>query len=453
MASAARGSGTGGRDGSFQGYGSTGGDPAVLTVSQALQIAKRSLESVRVTIEGEVSEYSDKPGYKAVYFTLTDSVGALPCMMWKNDFARHPIKLRQGMLVQISGAFSLYAAKGRMNFVARSIKPAGEGDLRMKVALLAKKLEAEGLMRSERKKRIPQLASKVAVVTSPRGKAVHDVLRTLRRRSPYVEVFVCGVPVEGEGAPAAIVAGIQAADSSDCDVILLVRGGGSYEDLMPFNDEKVARAVAACSHPVITGIGHEPDNSISDMVSDLRCSTPTAAAEASTMDIAQIERSLQQAEQRMSSALTGKLASFDERLRQVASRPIFTDPNALLAAHAMKLDVNAERLVRAIPNAIQADRRSVEAAAASLAGIGSRLMDGPKQKVAIAAARLGDLSPLAILSRGYAAAYDADGHVISSIAKTRPGDRIEVMLSDGTLGCLVESAAETPSDGVRMAFE
>ncbi len=411
---------------------------AVLSVSQALNLAKRSLEGIRVSIEGEISEFSDKPGYKAVYFTLTDSDSALPCMIWKNDFARDPIKLRQGMLVQITGAFSLYAAKGRMNFVARSIKLAGEGDLRIKVAQLAKKLEAEGLMRPERKKAIPQLVSKIAVVTSPRGKAIHDVLRTLRRRSPQVEVYVAGIPVEGDLAAAAISEGLRVADDSDCDVILLVRGGGSYEDLMPFNDERVARTVAACKHPVITGIGHEPDNSIADMVADLRCSTPTAAAESATIEISQIVKSLHQASQRMTLALRSQTSSAADYLAQLASRPIFSDPNTLLATYLMRLDIDAEKLSRAIPNAIQADRRAVDAAAASLLDIGERMLDKPKQKLALSAARLGDLSPLAILSRGYAAAYDSDGHVLSSVSNTATGEKISVMLSDGLLDCTVD---------------
>ncbi len=417
------------------------GDKAVLSVSQALMIAKRQLEGIRVSIEGEVSEFSDKPGYKAVYFTLTDKDSALPCMIWKNDFARNDIQLRQGMLVQISGSFSLYAAKGRMNFVARSIKPAGEGDLRMKVAMLAKKLEAEGLMAQSRKRPVPKMAERVAVVTSPRGKAIHDVLRTLRRRAPQVEVYVVGIPVEGESAPNAIVNGLQVADASDCDVILLVRGGGSYEDLMPFNDERVARAVVACSHPVVTGIGHEPDNSIADMVSDLRCSTPTAAAESTTVEVSQLVRTLEQAADRISNALLGRLDSSRKHLAQLASRPVISDPSTLLAPFAVRLDMDAERLSKAIPNAIRTDRQALETASGKLAGLGARLLDRPRQSVAMAAARLDDLSPLSILSRGYAAAYSADGKVVSSTGQVSPGDPITVMVSDGSIECTVEAVA------------
>jgi len=177
-----------------------------------------------------------------------------------------------------------------LQFVVRQLEPAGEGRLRMQVAELARRLEAEGLMSPERKRRIPSHPSRIAVVTSPRGKAVHDVLRTLRRRYPLAEVLVAGVAVEGDGAPSEIVEGLRVAAAAQPDVVLLVRGGGSYEDLMPFNAESVARAVVASPVPVVTGIGHEPDTSIADMVADLRASTPTAAAESVAPSVEELER-------------------------------------------------------------------------------------------------------------------------------------------------------------------
>lgn len=444
-------------------------DPGVLTVTQALMIAKSRLEGIRVSVEGEISEFSDKPGYKAIYFTLVDEDSALPCLIWKNSLAKNPIQLRRGALVQVTGSFSLYAAKGRMNFVARSIKLAGEGDLRMKVAELARKLEAEGLMDPSRKRPIPRMAAKVAVVTSPRGKAVHDVLRTLRRRSPQVEVYVVGVPVEGEAAPAAIVNGLEVADASDCDTILLVRGGGSYEDLMPFNDERVARAVAACAHPVITGIGHEPDNSIADMVADLRCSTPTAAAEASALEIRLLSESFERAAGRMRAAVESGITGGRERLAHLASRPVFSDPNYLLASRSLQLDSCAERLVQAIPNALATNRhvleqarlrlasalpgtiaaheRTLARAHASLTSAGTHLLDKPRADLSISAARLEDLSPLSVLSRGYAITYDSGGHVVSTVGQVEKGDSIKVRVGDGSIGATVDGTTKESEEG------
>ena len=255
------------------------GAPRALSVSEAMGFAKGALESRTLVVEGEVSEFNDKPGYKAAYFTIADASSPMSCMMWRNRYLASGVELRVGEKVRVTGRFTVYVPKGRMQFEVFSLAPAGEGDLRQRVDRLARKLEAQGLMDPARKRPIPRFCQRVAVVTSPRGKAVHDVMRTLRRRNPLVELLVCGVAVEGADAPAHIIEGLRVAAQARPDAILLVRGGGSYEDLMPFNDEQLARAVAACPVPVVTGIGHEPDTTICDMVGDLRCSTPTAAAE------------------------------------------------------------------------------------------------------------------------------------------------------------------------------
>lgn len=181
-----------------------------LSVSAALAIAKSALESCTVTLIGEVSEVSNKSGYKAVYFTVKDSKASLPCLMWKNRFEKAGITLSVGTLVQLTGRFSLYAAKGRMNFDVFSIALAGEGDLRLKVANLARSLAAEGLTDPARKRPIPKYPEVIGLVTSPRGAAVHDVLRTLRRRYPLARIVFAGVPVEGPQAPSLLIAAMEA---------------------------------------------------------------------------------------------------------------------------------------------------------------------------------------------------------------------------------------------------
>ena len=251
-----------------------------LTVSAAMALAKGALEGIVITIIGEVSEVSIKPGYKAAYFTVKDSSAALPCMMWNNRYKQAGFDLAVGQLVELTGRFTLYAAKGRMNFDVFTVSLSGEGRLRMQVAAIAKKLASEGLTSPERKRPIPKFPERIGLVTSPRSAVVHDVLRTMRRRFPVAEVVLAGVPVEGVNAAAGIIEGLRCVVSSGVEVVLVVRGGGSFEDLMPFNDEALARAIAACPVPVVTGIGHEVDTSIADMVSDMRASTPTAAAEA-----------------------------------------------------------------------------------------------------------------------------------------------------------------------------
>ena len=411
---------------------------AAISVTTALNLAKRSLEGIRVKVIGEVSEFANKPGYKAVYFTIKDDSSSLSCMIWQGEYRKLGIDVKIGDLVEVTGYFTLYAKTGRMNFMARVIEYAGAGDLRLKVERLAKQLEAEGLMRPERKRPIPASVERVAVVTSPRGKAIQDVLRTLRRRSPYVEVFVVGVPVEGKDAPNWICEGLSVADASDCDAILLVRGGGSYESLMPFNDEQVARAVAACAKPVVTGIGHEPDNSIADMVGDVRCSTPTAAAEAVAPSIGDLQSRIASAGSRMGMALQAKADRMQMQLSALRARPIFIDPQALTGNLAMRIDADAERLHRAIPNAMASDERSLANAKGKLASLAPRLFERQRNSIALSAARLNDLSPLTILGRGYSIAYDDGGHILKSIDGVNVSDSIQVRVSDGTIDCTVE---------------
>ena len=240
-----------------------------LSVSAAMGLAKNALEEVVVRLVGEVSEVSAKPGYKAVYFTVKDEKASLPCMMWMNRYQASGVALSVGALVELTGRFSLYAAKGRMNFDVFSVSLAGEGQLRLQVANLARELEAMGLMDPARKRPLPAYPETIGLVTSPRGAAVHDVLRTLRRRYPLARILFAGVPVEGPGAADGLVDGLAKVVFAGAEVVLLVRGGGSFEDLMPFNDRRLARTIAACPVPVVTGIGHEPDTSIADMVADL----------------------------------------------------------------------------------------------------------------------------------------------------------------------------------------
>ncbi|MBQ9069045.1 MAG: exodeoxyribonuclease VII large subunit, partial [Eggerthellaceae bacterium] len=278
-----------------------------LSVTEAMNVAKGALESCTLTLVGEVSEVSNKPGYKAVYFTVKDEGASLPAMMWMNRFHASGVDLRVGMLVKLTGRFTLYAPKGRMNFDVFSLSLTGEGDLRQKVADLARKLRGEGLMEASRKRPLPLYPQAIGLVTSPRGAAVHDVLRTLRRRFPAARILLAGVPVEGAQAPAHLIEGLGATVAAGAEVVLLVRGGGSFEDLMPFNDESLARTIASLPVPVVTGVGHEPDNSIADMVADVRASTPTAAAETVAPDALDLATSLSASHANVTRLLLGRI--------------------------------------------------------------------------------------------------------------------------------------------------
>ncbi len=432
-------------------------------VSEALRRAKSVLETITLTIVGEVSECTTKPGYKAVYFSLSDDTSVLPCLMWRDSYDACGFELRPGMLVEVAGVFTAYAAKGRLQFQVRRLTPAGEGVLRMQVAALARKLEAEGLMSASRKRPLPAFPAKIGLVTSPRGKAVHDVIRTLRRRYPVAELVIAGVQVEGDGAVAALIEGLRLAGAHPgVEVVILARGGGSYEDLMPFNAEQVARAVAQCPVPVVTGIGHEPDDSIADMVADVRASTPTAAAEAAAPSVIEIAARVDAAARLLGKALSHSVTERTHRLRLIAHRPVFRDANCLMSARMQALDSTAESLDRALPAGIARAEQLVLRSAEGLARIAERIAErhqlaldvaarnlahqGPAfieradRRWALSSARLDDLSPLAVLGRGFAVCYDhGGGRVLRSAAEVASGDRVRVRLAEGTLGCTVEN--------------
>jgi len=270
------------------------------------------------------------------------------------------------------------------------------------------------------------------------------------------------VQVEGEGAAREIVRGLATLGAEPgVDVIILGRGGGSYEDLMPFNAEEVARAVAASPVPVVTGIGHEPDTSIADMVADLRASTPTAAAEAVAPDVAEVSRALAAQSVRLGRALTHRVADLEHRVRSIADRPIMASCDALFATRAQTLDMLASGLERGIPALLDRRAEALVRARAALLRVGARLVEPSEaavsrgvertvlvgqqllerneQAVGRTAARLDDLSPLAILGRGYAVCYECEGPILRSAKSVSPGDRVDVRLAEGWLGCIVET--------------
>lgn len=437
-----------------------GAAPAVLSVSGAMALAKGALEGVSVRLVGEVSELSNKPGYKAVYFTVKDKSASLPCMMWNNRYQASGVALRVGMLVELTGRFTLYAAKGRMNFDVSSVTLAGEGNLRMQVANLARKLQAEGLMDPARKRALPVLPEVIGLVTSPRGAAVHDALRTLRRRYPMARVVLAGVPVEGASAPAHLCEGLRCVVSAGAQVVLVVRGGGSFEDLMPFNDEGLARSIAACPVPVVTGIGHEPDTSIADMVADYRASTPTAAAEAAAPDAAALKSRLDGASRSLSAILHARLEREGMRVARLAEREVLANPFCLLSDAAQSVDSLAERLPLAIPRALERDRLSLGHCASRLAAAapaqlsrrksqvgalrsrlvyqGEAMLSRFETRLGMNASRLNDLSPLSVLARGYAMARNEQGGIVKSVEGVAPGDEVLLVVHDGEMRCTVE---------------
>ena len=471
-------------------------EDAPISVTRALEDAKLCLGSLPLmVVAGEVTGFrgpNARSGH--CYFQVKDDQSAMDVIVWRGTYAKCGFELRDGLTVQLTGGFDVYTGSGRMSFIARKLEASGEGLLRQQVAALARKLQAEGLMDEARKRPIPRFCTRVAVVTSLSGSVIDDVKRTLARRNPLVELQVVGCQVQGPRAPATIMRALQVAANARPDAILLVRGGGSFEDLMTFNDEALARFVAACPVPVITGIGHEPDTCICDMVADRRCSTPTAAAESvapAIDELAQLTRDrqtrlgvamgrmVQQGQletqsmgERAVRAMTADLERRSLAVEALAQRRVLTDPRALVDDRIASLELTEERLHGALPRMLERsqdgvvalgtrlhgalphmlDRRydAVEASGARLRATSQRLLVPYEARLARAAASLDALSPLKVLGRGYAIARDGQGHVLSNAGQVSPGDEISVLLGAGTVRAEVTQVEKTAAAGVEV---
>ncbi len=364
-----------------------------------------------IWVEGEISNFS-RPSSGHVYFTLKDAGAQLRCVMWRNDVARLTFAPTDGMRVEAHGNISLYEAGGQYQLYADLLRPLGEGALFAEFLRLKALLEAQGLFDPARKRPIPERPRRIGIVTSPTGAALRDMLNTLRRRSPLVEVILAPTPVQGEEAPPAIVAALQTLNRVAApDVILLARGGGSIEDLWAFNDARVVRAVAESRAPVITGVGHETDFTLVDFAADLRAPTPTAAAELATpLTRADLQAYLLQMEQ---SLLTEIQAALEER-RQA------------LAWHESRLRLlsPARRL--------QGDRQRLDDLARRLEVAQARGLALTTERLKSLESRLGALNPLAVLARGYAiVTRKSDGRLVMQTSAVLPGDDLSIRVQDG----------------------
>ena len=414
-----------------------------LTVTQALQLAKNQLEGFTVHVIGEVSSCSKQGNWSAVYFSLGDKSSLLNCMMWNAQYESCGIELVAGMLVEVTGKFNVYPKKGTLSLSVSRIEPAGEGVLRAAVAQRLARLQQEGLTDESRKKPLPVFPEKVGVITSPQGKVIHDVLRTFRRRYPAVEVLFFGTKVEGDDAPQSIAHAIDVADASGCDVLLVIRGGGSYEDLLPFSSEEVAYAIARAQTPVISGVGHEPDVTIADYVADRRASTPTGAAEMAVPSSEELLQRLEHLMQRGTRGIENTLHKNRSQLNMFAVRDVLRDPYYLLYVPGQNIDNLKMRLDAALPKKIEKEKHALAYATTRFVSIGKSMLKTPQYAVAKNASRLEDLSPLKILTRGYAAVFDEGNKVVSSVNDVKVSERIKVKVLDGIMNCEITDIQTT----------
>jgi len=398
----------------------------VISVSELTVYLKALLESDSllrfVQVRGEVSNLR-RPASGHIYFTLKDRGACLRCVLFRRRAAWAPFSLKEGVEVVATGEVSLYERDGLYQLYVEEIEPAGVGSLFVAFQQLKDKLEQEGMFAPERKRALPSLPRRIAVVTSASGAALYDILTTIRKRFP-AEVVLVPAAVQGEAAPAAIVASLgKAAKQPDVDVIILARGGGSLEELWAFNDERVARAVAASPVPVVTGIGHETDFTIADFVADFRAPTPTGAAQAVVPDAFQMRVRLQEAETRLVRAFNRRAQRTRERMQHYHLRLKQLNPLRRLCTLAQRLDSLEERLCR----------------------LGMQMLQQKASKIRHLQERLDTASPLQVMKRGFAFCTDAGGSIIRSVRDIHPGDEVRIRFTDGSAFAQVERTEEEGS--------
>ena len=396
----------------------------ILSVAALNSRIKNMLDSdsvlQNVCVSGELSNYKlHSSGHH--YFTLKDAESSIRCVMFRSAALKLRFRPESGMSVLASGRVSVFPRDGAYQLYCESLIPQGAGDLHAAFEQLKAKLAAEGLFDSAHKKPIPRFPARIAVITSGTGAAVRDIIRVTGKRWPMAKIIVMPVRVQGVEAPPEIAGALNYANRHRVsELIIAGRGGGSIEDLWAFNDERVARAIYASEIPVISAVGHEPDVTIADYVADLRAATPSNGAELAVPDQAEMLSLLSGAEIRAQQAMHKKLDALRRQLTQLSERRVIQSPTGYIDQKRMELDRAGDRLVSAAERKLAAARREQVRLAASLDA----------------------LSPLKVLSRGYAVAVTGSGAALRSVKGVETGDLLNLRLHDGDLRCLVEEKTE-----------
>jgi exodeoxyribonuclease VII large subunit len=409
-------------------------------VHELVRAVARTVEArfALVYVEGEISNLrAQSSGH--LYFTLKDDDAQLPAVMFRSDTQRLKFRPQDGMRVRARGRLSIYDAAGKFQMYADGLEPAGMGAQQVAFELLKRKLQAEGLFDPQRKRPLPRWPKRVGLCTSPTGAAVRDIIRVAERRG-RVRLTLSPCQVQGDGASYSIVAALQlVCRQPGVDVIILGRGGGSSEDLAAFNDEALARTIAACPVPIVSAVGHEVDFTIADFVADARAATPSQAAELVVPDFAQLEALRREVHARLLRAGRRTIGDARQRLDSAEQRAAQA-VRQVIARRRRALDADARRLASRHPRArLHADRAALAALRARLASAGQRLLDGRRRAFAGLLGKLDALSPLAVLERGYSLTRTPEGHVITEAAEVKPGDEVRVRLLRGELQCRVQS--------------
>lgn len=395
-----------------------------------------------VLVRGELSGFA-RAASGHCYFTLKDDQGQLRCAMFRRAAQGSAVDLRDGMTVEAQGRLDIYSPRGDLQLIVDSVRPAGQGSLYEQFLKLKAQLEAEGCFLASRKRPLPPFPRSIGVVTSLDAAALRDVATTLQRRVPHLPVRVFASPVQGDAAPDALRAALLQAyahhrRTGECDVLLLVRGGGSLEDLWAFNTPQVVRTVVEAPMPVVCGVGHETDFTLADFAADLRAPTPTAAAELCAPARDALLGQLDQADHRLRQSIRRHLDQQAVRVDRLAQR--LGRPSQGLAREHTRLQAQAHRLQRGLQAHLSQAHLRLDRQGSTLAQALLRDVQRRRQRLDVLQARLGSLDPLLVLQRGYALLTDEGGHAVSSVSRAHPGQALQARLSDGTLDLTVRAA-------------
>ncbi|HIS44456.1 MAG TPA: exodeoxyribonuclease VII large subunit [Candidatus Scatomorpha merdigallinarum] len=390
-----------------------------------------------VAVRGELSNYKIYPSGHH-YFTLKDKEASLKCVMFRSAAGKLRFRPESGMGVTAYGRIGVYPRDGAYQLYCEALVPEGFGDLQIAYEQLKAKLEAEGLFDKAHKKPIPRYPERICVITSSAGAAVHDIIRVLRRRWPLGKILLLPVRVQGVEAPGEIAAALRYASAHKlADIVITGRGGGSIEDLWAFNDERVARAIYDCEIPVISAVGHEPDVTISDYVADLRAATPSNAAELAAPDATELMLAIDTAMRRLTNATVKLIARDRTQLEALSSRSVLRTATGFVDRQRASLENMRVRLIAA-GGFIDTGRSGTQALASRLNAAMDARIAAKKNEYARLGAKLDALSPLKVLSRGYAIALDESGAALKDSQQVKIGDKLTVRLESGALGCKVE---------------
>ena len=409
--------------------------PEPLSVSALTARIKDLLEEQvgEVSVAGEISNFRRQASGHC-YFTLKDEGSQIPCALFKGSAARLGLQPGDGVKVVAHGEVSVYEPRGAYQLIVRGLEPLGKGDLHQRFEELKKKLQAEGLFEESRKRPIPEFVERVGIITSPTGAAVRDVIHVLQRRCPRIALTVFGVKVQGEGAAEEVAEAIAEMGRRDFDVLLVVRGGGSLEDLWSFNEEIVARAVAASPVPVISGVGHETDFTICDFAADLRAPTPSAAAEMVSRPDADWQEEVESLGERLESGVRDVLKEKKRRIGELAGSYVFREPGKMVEMSAQRVDELAVQLQRGLGNAWRYRKQMAEVLLQRWGTLRpERRVRELSLRLQAAADRLRVLGPDETLRRGYTLVQSPDGKLVRNVAAAKKQSELVVRFSDGKL--------------------